>query len=121
MKRLPWILIGAVVLVGGESAHAASFIALMQPSSLLNLTVLGLAVACALGSFRVLSLVRGGMLAKSWQLFLAAFVVLGASQLMSIFNAIEMFSAPSFLVPMMYGCMAGLFLYGIFETRRTLS
>ncbi len=121
MKRLCVLLIGAVVLGGGESAHAASFIALMQPSSLLNLTVLGLAVACALGSFRVLTLVRGGMLAKSWQLFMAAFVVLGASQLMALFHTMEFFSAPGFLVPMMYGCMAGLFLYGIFETRRTLS
>lgn len=119
MKRF-LVVFGAMALLA-SSAHAATFVLLVQTPNLLNLALLALAGACSVGSFQVLTLVRGGMLAKSWQLFLAGFVMLTLAQLLSLFNAVQIMALPSYVLPLMYSGMAGLFLYGIFETRRTLS
>ncbi len=100
--------------------EAANFAVITSPPTLLNILILGIAVAGVRGAVRVLSLVRGGQLSRSWQYFVAAFVMLGLSQLAVLGRAFEVFSLPAIIVPAGFAVMTGLFLLGIIETKRAL-
>jgi hypothetical protein len=70
---------------------------------------------------KVLNLVRGGQLSKSWQLFLAAFIVLVLSQAAVLLSILEVIVLPSFVIPACLAIATGLLLLGIIETKRVLS
>ena len=112
------IILGLLLL--GGNAHAANFAVITQPPTLLSLIVLIAGVGCLFGSVKILSLVRGGLLFKSWQIFLTAFIVLSISQLANLVNNFEIFILPSFVVPALLVLTFGLFLLGVFETKKTL-
>jgi len=116
------ILLGVLFFaVGASRAEAANFAVITSPPTLLNLFILVFAVACVAGAVKVLALVRGGQLSKSWQLFLGGFGVLTLCELGILGNSFEIFSLPSFVVPAGLVLMSGLFFFGILETRRVLS
>jgi hypothetical protein len=119
MKKI--LTLSIIVLGLAGRTEAANFAVITSPPTLLNVFILGFAVACVAGASRVLTLVRGGHLSRSWQLFTAGFVVLVLCQLAILGNAFELITLPSFVVPAGLALMCGLFLYGIFETRRVLS
>ncbi len=114
------LLPALLVLVGAGSAQAANFAVITSPPTLMNFLILIAAVVCMAGSLKVVELIRGGMLSKSWQLFLGGFAVLTLAQLATLLNALEIVSLPSFVVPTLLILMAGLFLYGVYEAKRTL-
>lgn len=119
MKKLilsSFLLVG----VGAGSAQAANLAVITSPPTLLNLVLLGLAVACIVFSLKVLNLIRGGHLGKCWQLFIGGFLLLGVSQLAMLFNVLEIVSLPEFVAPALMAAMAGMFCYGVIEMRRTL-
>jgi len=82
--------------------------------------ILIVAGICIFGALKVLALVRGGLLSKSWQMFIGGFSALAFSQLLLILNAMDVINLPSFVVPACLMLMSGLFLWGIFETKRIL-
>ena len=100
--------------------EAANFAVITSPPTLINILVLGIAVAGVRGAVKVLSLVRGGQLSRSWQYFVAAFAMLGLSQLAILGRAFEIINLPTFIVPACFAVMTGLFLLGIIETKRAL-
>jgi archaellum biogenesis protein FlaJ (TadC family) len=100
--------------------EAANFAVITSPPTLLNILILVIAVAGALGAAKVLSLVRGGQLSRSWQYFVAAFVILGLCQLAVLGKAFEVINMPAIIVPAGFAVMTGLFLLGIIETKRAL-
>ncbi|HWR83657.1 MAG TPA: hypothetical protein VN285_10160 [Candidatus Deferrimicrobium sp.] len=103
-----------------DQAQAANLAVIVSPPTLLNLIILGVGIACVMGAVKVLSLVRGGQMSRSWQLFAAGFGVLVLCEFLLVANAIEIITLPSFVVPAGLAVMSGLFLYGIRETRRVL-
>jgi len=111
----------ALVLLFSPAAHAANLAVITSPSTLFNLVVLAVAVAGLVGAYRVADLVRGGLLFRSWQLFIIGFVVLALAQAAILLQSFEIMRLPSFVVPMMLVVMVGLFAYGAYEARRTLS
>ena len=116
------ILLGTLFLcAAGGPAEAANLAVITSPPTLLNVLILAAAVACAAAAVKVLSLVRGGLLSKSWQFFVAGFGVLGLCQLIRLGAAFELITLPAFVVPSLSVVMAGLFLTGIIETKRALS
>ena len=120
MKKIA--LLSLVLSVTGTGqAWAANFAVITSPPTLLNFFILLVAVGCLVGSFKVLSLVRGGKLFKSWQIFMLGFVVLALCQLAILLKDFEIFGIPGVVIPALLFLMSGLFLYGIFETGRTLS
>ena len=102
-------------------AEAANFAVIASPPTLFNVLILAVAIACVCGAFKVLALVRGGQLSKSWQFFVAGFGVLGLCQLAMLAGAFEIITLPAFVVPAGLAVMTGLFLFGIIETKRVLS
>ena len=118
MKKL---LLFAVLIAGSSiEAHAANFAVITSPPTMVNLLALIIAGVAVGGSFQVLSLVRGGQLSKSWQLFTAGFAVLALSQVAKALNTFEIVAIPEYLVPTCFAVMGALFLYGVILTTRTL-
>lgn len=116
------ILLGALILCASAGrAEAANLAVITSPPTLLDVLILAFAVACAGATFKVLTLVRGGQLSKSWQFFVAGFGVLGLCQLAKLAGALEIITLPTFVVPACLAVMTGLFLFGIIETKRVLS
>jgi hypothetical protein len=119
MKRV--MTFGAILtFAGATSAHAANFAAIISPPGFLSVIVAAAAVASTLGCWKVFTLVRGGFLGKSWLMFTGACALFGMSQILHFFSVIELFNLPSFMVPLLLAGSAGLILYGVMETRKTL-
>jgi hypothetical protein len=120
MKRYTAVPAGLLLLLS-PSAHAANLAVITQPPTIFNLVVLVVAVVGIVGAFRVADLVRGGLLFKSWQLFIVGFLVLALAQIAALVHSFAIVSLPTFVVPLLLVVMVGLFAYGVFEARRTLS
>jgi len=118
MKKNSLIL--GLMLLFVSDAHAANFAVITQPPTILSAVVFLVGVGCLVGTVKVLSLLRGGLLFKSWQIFMTAFIVLVISQAASLINDFEIFLLPTFAVPALLLLALGLFLFGVFETKKTL-
>jgi len=109
-------------LLGMASSACADEVAVIaSPPTFFTIVIFVAACACVAVCFQVLALVRGGQLSRSWQLFLAGFAVLAASQLGLILHSFGVIVLPSWLVPGLMLAMAGVFFYGLYETKRILS
>ncbi|MFQ6009457.1 MAG: hypothetical protein ACE5K8_10965 [Candidatus Zixiibacteriota bacterium] len=114
------LLVALGIAASAGRVEAANFAVITSPPTLLNILILIIAVAGTLGAAKVLNLVKGGQLSKSWQYFVAAFVVLGLCQLAALGSTFEIISLPSVVVPGGLVVMTGLLLLGIVETKKTL-
>jgi hypothetical protein len=110
----------ALLVAASTEAHAANIAVMFTAANLFNIVILGLAVVGAVGSFKVFSLVRGGVLSKSWLFFIGGFGLLGVAQLLLLLNATEVTSLPAFVMPALVAGAAGLILYGIWDAKRIL-
>ena len=119
MKRNILSIAGLLFLLS-PAANAANLAVITNPPTIFSLLVLIVAAAGLFGAYKVSELVRGGLLSKMWQMFIIGFVVLVLSQVASLLHAFEILAIPTFVVPMMLVVMVGLFVYGVFEARRTL-
>ena len=119
MRRTIALGVGLVLATAGRS-EAANIAVITAPPNLLQLVILGVAIACFMAALKILVLVRGGQLARGVQLFVAAFGLLSLCQLLVLFGTIEILSVPSFVPPLLLSVMAGVFLYGLMQIRRVL-
>ena len=119
MKKI--VLTVAFFAAATVDAQAANLAVITSPPTILNILVFLFACACLFLCSQVLGLVRGGQLSKSWQMFLLAFTLLAFSQIASLLHAFEILAVPGFVVPVLMALMVGLFLYGMYETKRILS
>ncbi len=108
------------VLFTGSQAYAANFAVIASPPTLLKFVVFGVVVGCLMASIKLLGVLKGGLLFKSWQIFMFAFAVLGLSQLAAVLSDFEVFVLPEFVAPALWVVVCGLFLYGIFEAKKIL-
>jgi hypothetical protein len=119
MKKLLLGMVTVFLLTG--SANAANFAMITSPPTMFSFFVLVIAGFCLVGSFQVLSQVRGGMLSRSWQMFFIGFVLLAISQLGHIASSMEIMNLPVYFMPGVLVLMAGVFAYGVYSARKTLS
>lgn len=119
MKKIT-TLTGLFLLAAGADAHAANLAVITTPMNLINVAVFLIAIGGVVGSIQVLSLVRGGALSKSWQLFVGGFIALALAQCIFVLNAIEVFAAPSFITPALVAVAAGMIIYGVWQAKRVL-
>jgi len=119
MKKVLAVVIGLGVL-GNSDAYAANVAAIASPPGMLAIVIFLFACACAVLGFQVLNSVRGGMLGKPWQVFIAGFVVLALSQLGGLLATMEVFLLPDWVVPALRALVIGILFYGVFEMKRVL-
>lgn len=115
------LLIGLIVTIAtNSSAHAANMAMIVSPPTLFSFFVMIIAGFCLFGSFQVWNQVKGGLLSRSWQMFLIGFVILAVSQFLNVLSSVEIIGLPSFIVPLLLTMMAGVFMYGVYNARKTL-
>ncbi|MDX9857361.1 MAG: hypothetical protein RBT76_06205 [candidate division Zixibacteria bacterium] len=120
MKRI--LSLSALIgLIASGRADAANLAVIANPPTLLSGAVFLVAIGCLVLCIQVLGTVRGGLLSKSWQIFLIGFGLLALSQILWLLQTIEVVHLPSFVVPALLTAMGGTFLYGLMVTKRTLS
>jgi hypothetical protein len=108
------------ILATSSEATAANLAVITSPPTMLKFVVFGVAIGCLVGSVKLLSVLKGGLLFKSWQIIMFGFGVLAVSQLAALLSDFEVVNVPDFVSPALWVVVCGLFLYGIFEAKRTL-
>jgi hypothetical protein len=123
MKRLLLMIPAALVinLVMSQPAEASvNTENLYNTGSAINLVLLLCALVCLVWSLKILSLVRGGLLSKSWQMFVLGFGFLLLAQILLIAESVELFSIPAFIATALYLLMGITWLVGLYQTRKIL-
>lgn len=110
--------LGVISLAG--SAEAANLAVIKNPPTILNLAVLLLALAGMIIGLQLLGVLKGGYLSRAWQIFVAGFGVLVLAQVAVLLQTFEIVSLPTWVAPSLTALFAGVFFYGIFETKRIL-
>jgi hypothetical protein len=118
--RTVGISIFAIIALSGN-AHAANLAVITSPPTIMNLVVMLLGVAGVVIGIQLLSSLRGGMMVKAWQIFVAGFGVLVLGQLSILLQTFEIASLPGWVSPGLMVLWAGTFFYGAFEAKRILS
>ena len=113
------VFLTALMLVAG-STQAANFAVITSPPTALSLVVLVGAIVCLAGAYQISAILKGGFLAKTWHLFIGSFFALALSQVGVLLHDFEIYPVPAFAVPAFMLLALVLFIYGIFETKRTL-
>ena len=120
MKK--YTALAAVVLAcTHSSAEAANFAVVAAAPNLMSLAVMIIAIAGIVMSLKAMSIVKGGLLSKGFQIITGGFLVLALSQIALLVNEASVMALPTIVVPALLAATAGLFCYGIFETGRSLS
>jgi len=78
-------------------------------------------IICLFWSMKIMSLVRGGLMSKSWQMFTLGFLFLILARLIIISASINLFVVPEYLSTIFYLLMTVTWLIGIFQTKRILA
>ncbi len=115
------IMLALVLVAAAGEAHAANLAVITSPPTFLS--VFALLAACAGLAFclQVMSLVKGGLFSRIWQMFVIGFVLLALSQAAVLLVHFEIMLLPGFVVPALMLLMTAVFSYGIIEAKRILS
>lgn len=119
MRKLIPLLTVLVWLLGGQ-VMAADFSRFTQVSVLVNSIILLGAIACLIIAIRLFSLVKGGALARGWQLFVVSFITLVAGQIMILAEKFDIFVVGFDIAGVLYLATVLLWLAGLMQTRRVL-
>jgi len=123
MKRLLYMIPSVLVLnliMSGSAEASISTENLYDTGSMINLVLLLCALVCLVWSLKILSLVRGGLLSKSWQMFVLGFGFLLLAQVIMIAESVNLFSIPAFIATALYLLMGLTWLVGLYQTRKIL-
>ena len=120
MKKVAVLSLGIILSQTG-SANAANLAVITSPPTILNLIILFVAVAAMVVGFKLLDALRGGLLQKSWKMFMVGFGVLVLAQASALLQTFEILTLPIWVTPGLMMIWSGLFFYAVFETRRVLS
>ncbi|UCD18538.1 MAG: hypothetical protein JSV44_06415 [Candidatus Zixiibacteriota bacterium] len=93
---------------------------LYSTASIFNLVLLLCAIVCLAWSLKILSLVRGGVLSRSWQMFVLGFGFLLLAQVLILSERAELLQVPGFVATAFYLMMAITWLVGLYQTRKIL-
>ena len=117
------LLTGALTLAQNGTAAAATpnFGVLLTIPALVDQAILLVAIISIAVALRVHSLVKGGLLAKSWQLFVVGMLCLAIGQIFGLAGALGYFTPPEALRPSILLCMAALWMIGAMKARSALS
>jgi len=115
--------VGTSLMVLGLAGRteAANFAVITAPPTLLNLGVLVLSMAAVVIGLQLLGVVRGGLLSRPWQIMVGGFVVLALGQIVTLLQTFEIVTLPIWVAPSLMVVWAGVFFYGLFETKRALA
>jgi len=116
------LILGALFIVPlmAEQARASDLSGVGTVPVLINLIILAGAAACLSMAIKLYNLVKGGALAKGWQLFIISFVTLILGQFFALAREARLF-APGFdIAAVLYLATVLLWFFGLSQTRKVL-
>lgn len=124
MSKTKYILFG-IFLIGMVSTQTAQAAvdtkALYSVSGIADMALLLCIFICLIWSMKIMSLVRGGMMSKSWQMFTLGFIFLILARVITLSAIINLFVVPDYVSTVLYLLMTITWLIGIFQTKRILA
>ena len=119
MRKLITLPVLLVWSFGGR-AEAADFSRITQIPVLVNSVILIGALACLVIAIKLFSLVKGGALARGWQMFVVSFVTLVAGQILILAEKFDLFALAFDVAGILYLATVVLWFVGLMQTRRVL-
>jgi hypothetical protein len=119
MRRTALTVAVTTMLTG--SAQAANLAVITSPPTILNLIIMLLAIAGIVIGIQLMNSMKGGLLGRAWQIFIVGFGVLVLGQASVLLQTFEIIVLPDWVAPGLMVLWAGLFFYGVFETKRVLA
>ncbi len=124
MNKSKYILSGIFLIsfLFTKTANAAVDInALLSTAGIADMVLLLCIIICLFWSMNIMSLVRGGLMSKSWQMFTLGFLFLILARIVIISATINLFVVPEYVSTLLYLFMTITWLIGIFQTKRILA
>jgi len=123
MKKVSSIMMMmlALGLLAVKPAFAAFDVErISSTSAIINIVVLLFAVICLVWALKIMSLVRGGLISKSWQMFTLGFCFLIAAQILVVMQEAEFLILPGYFATSLYLVMTITWLMGLYQARKVL-
>jgi hypothetical protein len=115
----------AAVMAGVLAAAPPAFASfemenMYSTSAIFNTILLICAAICLIWSLKILSLVRGGLISRSWQMFALGFSFLTLAQMIVVGESAGFFAIPAYVTTVLYLLMTFTWLVGLYQTRKVL-
>ncbi len=94
--------------------------AIYSTTAMINIVVLVCAAVCLAWALKILTLVKGGLISKSWQMFVIGFCFLIAAQLAVVGEKVGLIMMPTYISTALYLLMTITWLAGLYQTRKVL-
>ena len=120
MKYKRLLLVMAMVPLLSGKAVAADFPGVALIPVILNVIILAGAVACLATAIKLFNLVKGGALAKGWQLWVISFFTLVFGQILVMAEKLNVFVVGFDAAGILYLATVGLWFAGLMQTRKIL-
>ena len=120
MKQRSLILTTLMLSIISGNAYAADFAAIGKIPVLFNVVILAGALACLAAAIKLFTLVKGGALAKGWQLWVVSFVALICAQIFVLAEKLDVFAVGFDIPGLMYLATVTLWFIGLLQTRKVL-
>jgi hypothetical protein len=120
MTRKPFLLAAALLPLWSSEAMAGTEAGTGHIAVVVNLVILVGAVASLTVAFRLLGLVKGGALARGWQLWVISFGVLTFGQIIVLAEKLHLLAISFDLTGLCYLATVALWFFGLVQTRKVL-
>jgi len=118
--KLRSLLASVIVPLFTNRAEASSLYSTGGISLAFNIVILAGAVACLVIAIRLFMLVRGGALARCWQMLAASFGTLAIGQILILIEKLGVFRPPFDIAGLLYLATVALWFAGLTQTRKVL-
>lgn len=118
--RSKLLLAAALVPLFTDRVAASSLSSVGGISLAFNIVILAGAVACLVIAIRLFMLVRGGALARCWQMLSASFATLAIGQILVLVEKLGVFKPPFDIAGLLYLATVALWFAGLSQTRKVL-
>jgi len=120
MKQKQQIVAVLILSLFSGKAHAAGMAEIFRVPVILNIVILAGALACLAVAIRLFNLVKGGMLARGWQLWIVSFFTLVFGQVFVLAEKLDIFAVAFDVGGLLYLATVVLWFVGLLQTRRVL-
>lgn len=120
MRNKSVLFAAAMLSLPYAPSYAADFSKIVQPQVIVNIVILFAALACFTIALKLSSLVRGGALAKGWQLWVVSFLTLAFGQLLVLAEKLEVFAIGFDIAGVLFLATVVLWFVGLMQTRKVL-
>lgn len=114
-------LVGFLLLAAPHQVRAGDFGLLVTLPALFDQVALLAALVGIVVAVKIFRMVKGGLLAQSWQYFVLGLGCLALAQMAQLADTVGLYASPSLLRPVILTCMALLWTMGIVKTKKSLS